>query len=99
MYNLAGRRRLLSQDRREGGEFRVTLKRPSSSHHLVENGPKAEYVRARVHSFPFGLFGGHVGNGPHDFALFGCWLEGAGHVVLTCCSGFGKLRQAEVEYL
>ena len=100
---LGDRRRLVLQDRADGGHRRVALKRPRARGHLVQDRAHREDVRARIHLLAFGLLGRHVGHCSQHAALDGVGRHrrGMSQPSLAARVAFGEgnqLCQAEVQH-
>src|ERR1039458_2021658 len=74
------------------------LKRPLARDDLVEDCPKAEYVRARIHSNAAHLLGRHISRCPQHYPR----LRGVGHGwkrAVVAGVGLSEFRKPEVQNL
>jgi hypothetical protein len=88
---------------KDGVEHRgrcVTGKRQEAGGHFVENHAEGKEVSARIHFLAEGLFGRHVGHGPHRGAGAG-EMRLRGGLRFSCAGWVGgiELGEAEIENL
>ena len=65
------RGRFVLQDRGDGGDSSIPLKRPLSRGHLVENNAHGKNVGSGIDGFALGLLRRHVGRGAQNLSLCG----------------------------
>jgi hypothetical protein len=97
---LRRQRRIVLEDDREGADAGVAFEGAAAGEHFIEHGAEGEDVGAGIELFGVHLFGGHVGDGSEDVAVFRTGdrlMKGLGGFGFSEEGRVGKFGEAEVE--